>query len=354
MNYTQKELYDLENVTHIIYRITNTLNNKVYIGQTTRTFNKRYDGKKDEIAIERVYRDYINNIPNKHLLNSMNLYGLDVFKVDILKRNLTVEELNYWEELYIALYNSTDNRYGYNYKKGGDNHERVRDYEELKQSLYSKLKNDDEVKFMGKMLLKLEEKKINTRLIIDEIKTRKIVVLDSRDNNKCWIYKNAIEASSIHIGNFRPDTIFIEAKLQCGNGYFSTFPKRKTGTLTFYFLDSIDISEKYIVNRKRKNKKTAKISYLPECKKEIKKKKKKYKYEKETIVKTCEKCDRPVKGCKYCADCRRIIQEERKLEKAKQQGKTIKTCTICGKTHWLDGEFCSYKCNTKSKKGHKE
>ena len=349
MKYTQKELHDLENATHIIYRITNTLNNKVYIGQTIRTFNKRYEGRKGEIAIERVYRDYVNNIPNKHLLNSINKYGFGVFKVDILKRGLTVEELNYWEELYIALYNSTDNRYGYNYKKGGDNHERVRDYEELKQSLYSKLKNEDEVKFMGKMLLKLEEKKINTRPIIDEIKTRKIVVLDSRDNSKCWVYKNAIEASSIHIGNFRPDTIFIEAKLQCEDGYFSTFPKRKTGTLTFYFFDSIDISEKYVANGARKNKKTSRIDYLPECRKEVKKKKKKYNYKKEATIKTCKRCGKQIKGCKYCADCNRIVQEERKIEKAKQQGKTIKTCPVCGKTHWLDSVFCSHKCNLKHK-----
>ena len=354
ITYTEKEIYDFGHVDHIIYRITNTLNNKVYIGQTIKTFNERYDAKNNEIAIERVYRYYVNNTPNKHLFNSMNLYGLDVFKVDILKRGLTIEELNYWEEFYIALYNSTDNRYGYNYKKGGENHERVQDYEDLKQSLYNKLKNENEVKFMCKMLTKLEDKQINTRPIIEEIRNRKIVIFDTRDDSKCWVYKNAIEASNIHMGKFRPDTIFIEAKLQERDGYFLTFPKRKTKTMTFYFLDTIDITSKYIVNKAKKDKQTSRINYLPQCKKETKKAKKKYVYKKEQKTKTCAKCGKEIHGRnRYCADCNRMVYEDKQKEKAIQQGKKIKICPVCGKEHWKESVCCDGKCSQKYKQNLK-
>ena len=43
----------------VIYKITNKVNNKVYIGQTTRCFNKRYDSK--GVGVERVYNYHTKN-----------------------------------------------------------------------------------------------------------------------------------------------------------------------------------------------------------------------------------------------------------------------------------------------------
>jgi len=34
---------------------------------------------------------------------------------------LTLEEANYWEEYYIKIFKSTDDRYGYNISYGGSN-----------------------------------------------------------------------------------------------------------------------------------------------------------------------------------------------------------------------------------------
>ena len=42
----------------VIYKITNKINKKVYIGQTVRDFNKRYGGS-------------LNNTHNEHLRNSI-------------------------------------------------------------------------------------------------------------------------------------------------------------------------------------------------------------------------------------------------------------------------------------------
>lgn len=112
----------------IIYKIENLVNGKVYIGQTTSKlgFNGRYPYK--GIGIERVYeyhKWYSENgtCRNKLLYNSIKKYGLKNFKVyEIFDIAFSLEELNIKEEMWIKLYNSTDRKYGYNIRYGGDNY----------------------------------------------------------------------------------------------------------------------------------------------------------------------------------------------------------------------------------------
>lgn len=108
----------------IIYKIENTINGKVYIGQTIhkRGFNGRYECKGE--GIERVY-NYHNNQKNRnrdynaHLLNSIKKYGFDAFFVDeIFDTARNADELNEKEQYYIKEFNSFYN--GYNCTLGGD------------------------------------------------------------------------------------------------------------------------------------------------------------------------------------------------------------------------------------------
>lgn len=360
--YNEKEIYEFQNTTNIIYRIMNLINNKVYIGQTINTFNIRYGkNKKEGVAAERVLEVYEKSEQkNRHLYNSLKKYGTDNFKVEILKRGLTVDELNYWEEFYIALYNSTDNRYGYNYKKGGENQERVQDYLDVKQSLFDKIQNEKYVDYMDKMLIKLEEKQVNTRLIIDEIRNRRIVIIDERDETKCWTYKNVIEASEIHTGCFSPDTLFTIAKHNEHDTVFDSIKKPNGKGRKIYFEDTIDISEKYIVNLCKHDKQTAKISHRrtkEERKKKqepinnVKKEKKVYKKRKLTKF-TCQCCGKEVVGSKrkYCADCKRKIEFEKRKKAAIECGKIIKVCPTCGKEHWTPSDYCCSDCKRKAKR----
>lgn len=95
----------------IIYKITNTINNKVYIGQTTNTFNKRYTGGR--------WWDYTSN---RHLISAVNMYGHEVFEVDKeFDIAMTKEELDLKEKLWIEYYQSNDRLYGYNIEDGGAN-----------------------------------------------------------------------------------------------------------------------------------------------------------------------------------------------------------------------------------------
>ncbi|WP_252225084.1 NUMOD1 domain-containing DNA-binding protein [Clostridium sp. KO2] len=108
----------------VIYKITNKINNKVYIGQTTRDkgFNGRYCYK--GIGIERVYnyhkdcKDKENDSLNSHLLFSIEKYGFENFEVnEIFDIAFSKQELDIKEICWISIFDSYKN--GYNQNKGG-------------------------------------------------------------------------------------------------------------------------------------------------------------------------------------------------------------------------------------------
>lgn len=109
----------------IIYKITNLVNGKVYIGQTINGFDSRY--YRSGIGIERVYKYYIsrkkhNEFYNIHLFNAINKYGFNNFKVDeIFDIAFSKNELDIKEKIYIELYKSYKEEFGYNNKFGGSN-----------------------------------------------------------------------------------------------------------------------------------------------------------------------------------------------------------------------------------------
>ena len=107
----------------IIYKIENTANGKCYIGQTTKSFNPRYNFKGK--GIESVYKHNKslkerNQWYNDCLLNEIEEYGNNCFvvneEVDIAYNK---EELDKLEKEYIKKYNSTNPSKGYNYREGG-------------------------------------------------------------------------------------------------------------------------------------------------------------------------------------------------------------------------------------------
>lgn len=95
----------------LIYKVTNKINGKVYVGQTIYSLEHRRSGH------ERDARCKKKTTVKFH--NALLKYGYDNFDWEVLKECTTQEELDYYEDYYIKEFNSTDREKGYNLKSGG-------------------------------------------------------------------------------------------------------------------------------------------------------------------------------------------------------------------------------------------
>lgn len=93
----------------IIYKITNKINGKIYIGQTIHTLAHRKSR----------HLKCMQNGVDRHLYNAMRKYGVENFVFEEIDHTDNIEDLNYLESYYITKYDSV--RKGYNMGYGGDN-----------------------------------------------------------------------------------------------------------------------------------------------------------------------------------------------------------------------------------------
>lgn len=104
----------------IIYKITNKVNGKSYIGQTRYTLEFRW-------------RQHIHKKDNTYFHNAIKKYGFENFTLEILEE-CPVSNLNEREIFYIAKYNTFKD--GYNLTIGGDGNRRLlldNSYDEIKE-----------------------------------------------------------------------------------------------------------------------------------------------------------------------------------------------------------------------------
>ena len=91
-----------------IYLISNDINNKVYVGQTIQTLNKRFNGHCCYSKSDRSVNMYIKRAIHK--------YGKDKFHITLIEE-CPINLLNDREKYWIDFYDSYNN--GYNLTKGG-------------------------------------------------------------------------------------------------------------------------------------------------------------------------------------------------------------------------------------------
>lgn len=84
-----------------IYRITDTISNKKYIGKKLFKFRrtKTVGGKRKKVTIESDWKDYFGS--NKVLQDDVKLYGKARFTREIIKLCYSKTECNYEETRYI-------------------------------------------------------------------------------------------------------------------------------------------------------------------------------------------------------------------------------------------------------------
>ncbi len=110
-----------------IYVITNTINNKIYMGQTTRSFEKRLD-------------EHRRN-GTAHFRNAIKKYGIANFTIECVEHYDTEDELklkcwlNETEIAYIKLFNTTNRDIGYNMTTGGDGFSGLTHTDEAKRKM---------------------------------------------------------------------------------------------------------------------------------------------------------------------------------------------------------------------------
>ena len=114
-----------------IYKITNILNQKIYIGQTIRPIEERF---------RRHINDALNNKIDTHLARAIRKYGKENFTIEVIDTAKTQEELTKKEQYWIRYYNSV--KIGYNetdatYKSGGNTYQNktLKEMKEIKEKI---------------------------------------------------------------------------------------------------------------------------------------------------------------------------------------------------------------------------
>ena len=106
--------------TRQIYKIINSDNNKLYIGKTTKSLDKRFAehittakrwAAEDAIGKKHPYQS--------RLYPAMNLHGFDKFKIELIEVVSAEVSLEEREKYWIAFYNATNDKLGYNISPGG-------------------------------------------------------------------------------------------------------------------------------------------------------------------------------------------------------------------------------------------
>lgn len=98
----------------IIYKITNKLNAKIYIGQTIQSLAERWSGH------SRPHRG--KHKARSAIANAIQLYGKENFIIEQIDSASSIEELNELEQKYIYRFNTLCPN-GYNLELGGENKE---------------------------------------------------------------------------------------------------------------------------------------------------------------------------------------------------------------------------------------
>lgn len=103
-----------------IYKLTNKINNKFYIGKTTQTLEKRF---REHIYNARIWeKDEQSGKPHKRksrLYPAMNKYGYENFELSLVETLEEDADIDAVEQAWIERLDATNDKIGYNISPGG-------------------------------------------------------------------------------------------------------------------------------------------------------------------------------------------------------------------------------------------
>ena len=146
-------MINVENISKLsgIYKFTNKINNKCYIGKA----------KNLQTRVEGHLKSFLNENHSSYFYKSVRKHGIENFQFEILeefeKDKITNNELNELEKYWIWIFKSSNSKFGYNLTKGGDglnSNEETRKKQSISQT--GKKQSEEQIK---KRVLKLKGKK---------------------------------------------------------------------------------------------------------------------------------------------------------------------------------------------------
>ena len=166
-----------------IYKIVNTINNKIYIGKTLDTIEQRWkehinDSKKEVCS-------------NRPLYKAFNKYGIENFQISIVEE-CSPSEVNEKEIQWIEIYGSF--KYGYNATLGGDG-KHYCDYD-LIYALFQEGKNIKEISQITHYDISTCRKALNNFSVTAEM--RQVRGLESIQKSIIQLDKDTNEIKAIY------------------------------------------------------------------------------------------------------------------------------------------------------------
>lgn len=180
----------------VIYKVTNLINNKIYIGQTIQTLSKR---KRTHI------NDSLN--PTCPFHHAIKKYGKENFKWEIIDKAFSFNELNEKEIFWIDFYDCYANpKKGYNALKGGSSLPNSKGEENgrcvITEELAKQIKQDIND---GKTVYMIAKERKIKNTIVENIKHEKswsnlkpLINNEMHEKNK-WLKQRIINADIVSI-----------------------------------------------------------------------------------------------------------------------------------------------------------
>ena len=171
-----------------IYKITNDINDKIYIGKTTLTIEERWQQHKKD-SVKRVLYE------KRPLYRAINKYGIEHFHIELVEETDNPNEREcYWIEFYESYHN------GYNATRGGDGKSLIdfqyakKRYEEIQNLAVVAKEMNIDTKHLGEVLRGMGVKTL-TSAEVNQRDRSKIINQYDKQGNFIKSFPSAMEAA---------------------------------------------------------------------------------------------------------------------------------------------------------------